>query len=73
VDRRGGMPTGAKLKKQNFDVLVTQFFAAWLSQVVEVRSLYGVEFAVEFVNESKKKFDMTEKEYEYALSVARKA
>lgn len=69
--KSGGMPTGAKLKKQVIPFGVSGF-ATWLIQVVEVKNKYGSDFAVEFVNESKNRFEMTESEYNYALSLAQR-
>lgn len=69
---RGGLPTGAKLKKSKIRFPGTwQGFAQWLLQVVEVRDKYGIEIAEKFVEESDRRYAMSSEEKDYALSIAR--
>ena len=71
MNRRGGQSTGSRLKAVKIDIPNQNYFTEWLIQVVELRKERGEEFAIRFVEESKKKFHLTEPEFEYALSIAK--
>lgn len=66
-NRKSGGPRRVHL---GFSSPALRDFAQWLIQVAEVRAKYGSEIAKEFVIESRRRFEMTDPEYDFAMSIA---
>lgn len=71
MNRRGGQSTGSKKKSTKIHIPSQNGFTIFLLEITNLKSKHGEDFAVRFVEEAKKRFHLSEPEFEYALSIAK--
>lgn len=69
---RNGLPSGRGKKPIKLEMPSWQGFATYLVFVARLRAEHGQEFAIHFVNESKKRYQMDNNEFEFAMSIAKR-